>query len=79
MIAAECSKRYREVDREEVQKKENLRKKYRRELMKLLNPEANKQQLEKQIKVEAFHRKKKIEEAQEKRLAVIIISSNVAK
>lgn len=79
MIAAECSKRYREVDREKVQKKGNLRKKYRRELMKLLNPEANKQQLEKQIKVEAFHRKKKIEEAQEKRLAVIIISSNVAK
>lgn len=57
MIAAECSKRYREVDREEVQKKENLRKKYRRELMKLLNPEANKQRLEKQIMVEAFHRK----------------------
>ena len=79
MIAAECSKRYREVDREKVQKKGNLRKKYRRELMKLLNPEANKQQLEKQIKVEAFHRQKKIEEAQEKRLAVIIISSNVAK
>ena len=79
MIAAECSKRYREVDREKVQKKGNLRKKYRRELMKLLNPEANKQQLEKQIKVEAFHRKKKIEEAQEKRLAVIIISSSVAR
>lgn len=57
MIAAECSKRYREVDREEVQKKGNLRKKYRRELMKLLNPEANKQRLEKQIMVEAFHRK----------------------
>ena len=67
------------MDREKVQKKGNLRKKYRRELMKLLNPEANKQQLEKQIKVEAFHRKKKIEEAQEKQLAVIIISSNVAK
>ena len=57
MIAAECSKRYREVDREEVQKKGNLRKKYRGELMKLLNPEANKQRLEKQIMVEAFHRK----------------------
>ena len=79
MIAAECSKRYQEVDREKVQKKGNLRQKYRRELMKLLNPEPNKQQLEKPIKVEAFHRKKKIEEAQEKRLAVIIISSNVAK
>ena len=47
------------MEREEVQKKGNLRKKYRRELMKLLNPEANKQRLEKQITVEALHTERK--------------------
>ena len=59
MTAAECSKRYQEVHREKVQKKKNLQKKYRRELMKLLNPEANKQPLEKQITVEALHTERK--------------------
>ena len=64
LIATERSKLYREAHKEEVQKRDNLRKKLKLEFMKLLSPEGNKERLEKQIIAKALYRKKKIEEAQ---------------
>ena len=69
LIATERSKCYREAHKE-VQKKDNLRKKFKRELMKLLSPKVNVLYLlsgfglENQIIAKALYRKKKIEEAQ---------------
>ena len=65
LTEAERVKRYREKHREKVCERYNLRKKQQRELLKALNPEANKKRLENQRIAKAIYRHKKIMEAKE--------------
>ena len=60
LTEGERAKRYREKHREKVREKDNLRKKHQRELLKALNPEANKERLKNQRIAKAIYRQKKI-------------------
>ena len=66
MSEAEHAKRSREKYREKVRERDNLRKNHQRELLKALNPEANKKRLKNQRIAKAIYRQKKIKEAEEK-------------
>ena len=63
LTPAERAKRYREKNKDEVRKRENLRKRNQRVKLKILNPEANKSRLEKERLAKALYRKRKLEEA----------------
>ena len=63
LTPAQRAKRYRENNKEEVRKRENLRKKQHRVTLKCVNPIANKERLEKQKIAKALYRKRKLEEA----------------
>ena len=72
LTEAERAKRYREKHREKVRERDNLCKKHQRELLKALNPEANKERLKNQRIAKAIYRQKKIKEAKE----AIILSAH---
>lgn len=64
LSAAERAKKYRDKHREEVRRRDNLRKKYQRTILKTL-PERNEERLRKQREQKSLYRKKKREEEQQ--------------